>query len=51
MENINVNKDEKTVIKHEAKLPRYHEHVQKEEARKVSEAKKYIFQTFQEMAI
>ena len=39
MENINVNKDEKTVIKHEAKIPRYHEHVQKEEARKVSVTK------------
>ena len=36
MENINVNKDDKTVIKHEAKIPRYHEHVQREEARKVS---------------
>ena len=30
-----MSKEEKTVMKHEAKIPRYHEYVEKEEAKKV----------------
>ena len=35
VENLN-HKEEKSVIKYESKIPRYHEYVEKEESRKVS---------------
>ena len=35
IENVN-HKDDKSMIKHESRIPRYHEYVEKEEAKKVS---------------